>query len=345
MIRVLVVEDSISVRERLVEAIAAAPGFEVVGQASDGERAVQLCHTLRPDVVTMDMVLSSSSGVEATERIMAFCPTPILIVSASTNRRELFCTYDALAAGAVDVLEKPRGDEVDWEAELLSTLRVVSRIRVITHPRARLGSTGRPHGVQGLTGAPLTRRLVAVGGSTGGPGALSTVLSALPGNFPLPLLVVLHIGEPFGAALAEWLDTKTPLRVRCARDKEPLPPAGGQVVLAPPDWHMTLHRERLRLSQTPPRHSCRPSVDALFESVASEVGDAAVACLLTGMGKDGAQGLLAIRHQGGATLAQDEATSVVFGMPGEAVKLGAAREVLPLAQIGPRLLRLAQGGA
>jgi two-component system chemotaxis response regulator CheB len=181
-------------------------------------------------------------------------------------------------------------------------------------------------------------RLVALGASTGGPGAILTVLHALPHDFPLPVLVVLHIGEPFGSAFAEWLDGQSPHRVRFAQDGQRLDGPG--VSLAPPDRHLVVRGGRLRLSDAPERHSCRPSVDVLFESLAQECGASAAACLLTGMGRDGARGLLAIRQAGGFTMAQDEASCVVYGMPREAVALGAAERVLPLAEIGTALAAL-----
>lgn len=337
MIRVLIVDDSPTVRERLVEVVGGDPDFEVAGCAGDGALAIELCQRLRPDVVTMDIVLPGTSGLEATEQIMAFCPTPILIVSSADNRRDMFSTYDALAAGAVDVLEKPTGDEESWAADLLSALRVVARVRVITHPRLRLTSPERPRPGPRRPGG---FRLVAIGASTGGPSAVRAILAALPKDFPLSVLVVLHVSEPFGLSLADWLNSHSRLPVRCARGGEVLDQVTGQVLLAPPGSHLVLQGGRLQLSQSPPRHSCRPSVDVLFESVASEARESAIACLLTGMGKDGAQGLLKVRERGGFTLAQDEATSVVFGMPGEAALLGAAAEVVPLEGVVPRLLQL-----
>jgi len=346
-VRVLVVEDSLTVRKHLCEVLAREPELELAGEAENGRRAIELCRELRPDVVTMDMMLPVMSGLAATEYIMAHCPTPILVVSSSTNRGELFKTYDALAAGAVDVLEKPLGDESDgaWERRFVSTLKLVSRIRVITHLRARLGPLGRPR----QEGVPVALRAarphgfkaVAVGASTGGPSALVAVLRALPPEFALPLLIVLHISEPFGVAFAEWLDGQTGRRVAYARDGEPLDSAAGRVVMAPPERHLTISDGRFRLTRDAERHSCRPSVDVLFESIAKELGSAAAACLLTGMGRDGALGLLEIRRAGGLTIAQDEATSVVYGMPREAVLLGAAESVLPLDGIGPALASLA----
>jgi two-component system chemotaxis response regulator CheB len=296
---------------------------------------------------------------------MAYCPTPILIVSASTNRGELFKTYEALAAGALDVLDKPLGKELDdaWERKLVTTVKLISRIKVITHLRARLGPMGQPlvgpasieAGSRARTpAAPVAERqalqaegrlrAVAIGVSTGGPAALIEILRGLPRGFPLPILLVIHIGKLFAPGFAEWLDGQSPVRVAYAADGDPLPPFGeGGVLMASPDNHLVLRQGRLRLTQDPERHSCRPSVDVLFASVAQELGADCAACLLTGMGKDGAEGLLAIRRAGGRTIAQDEATSVVFGMPREAILLGAVEQVLPLEKIAPALAALARG--
>jgi two-component system chemotaxis response regulator CheB len=345
--RVLVVEDSLTVRKRIVEVLTADPGLEVVGEADNGKRGTELCQSLRPDVVTLDMMLPIMSGLAATEFIMAYCPTPILIVSASTNRGELFQTYEALAAGALDVLDKPQGDEPDdaWERKLVSTVKLISRLKVITHPRARLsplgGAPARPVSFSSPQQRDGRTRVIAIGTSTGGPAALLQILRGLPRDFALPILLVIHIGELFAATFAEWLDGQCPLRVSYARDGEPVPAIGeGRVLMAPPEHHLILQEGRLRLTRDPERHSCRPSVDVLFASVAREMGPEGAACILTGMGKDGAEGLVAVRRAGGRTIAQDEATSVVFGMPREAILLGGAEQVLPLEQIAPALRAL-----
>lgn len=352
--RVLVVEDSTTMRKRLVEILDETPGFEVVGEAVDGREAIDLCERLRPDVVTLDMQLPDVTGLDATEHIMAYCPTPILIVSSSVNRGEVFKTYDALAAGAVDVLEKPRGDELDgdWERRLITAVRLVARIRVITHPRARLAR--RVELAKNDPGPPLAAHtqqsqqmpahgatLVAIGISTGGPAAIAGVLSELGRDFPSPILLVLHISPLFAPALVEWLTTQSPLPVRLARDGERLP-RSGVVLVAPPDRHLVLRGEHLGLLDSPERHSCRPSVDVLFESLAGRPNT--VACLMTGMGRDGADGLLRIRQLGGQTIAQDEASSVVFGMPREAIRLGAAERVLSLDEIPRALVALCRPG-
>lgn len=340
-IRVLVVEDSLTVRMRLIEILAGDPDIEIVGEAADGKSAIALCLQHRPDVITMDMMLPVMTGLAATEYIMAHCPTPILIVSASVNRGELFRTYEALAAGAVDVLEKPTGAEPDgvWESSFLAILKMVARIRVITHPRGRLADKLRAPGpAKPLRKSAASRfDLVAIGASTGGPGAIVDILRGLPAAFRLPIVFVLHINEPFGTSFAEWLDGLADRPVAYAREGDPVISAAGRVVMAPAGKHLVIRDGRFHLTLDPERHSCRPSVDALFESVAAEYGAAAIGCLLTGMGRDGAEGLLALRRAGAMTIAQDEATAVVYGMPREAVRLNAASEILPLPQIAARL--------
>jgi two-component system chemotaxis response regulator CheB len=249
-----------------------------------------------------------------------------------------------LAAGAVDVLEKPTGTEVEgvWEGRFLSTVKLVARIRVITHPRARLRKQAPDVAPQPIEppGSAQKYDLVAIGASTGGPAAIVEILRGLPAEFQLPILLVLHINEPFGTAFADWLDGQTGRRVACPKDGASLASAIGRVIMAPGGRHLVVRDGRLHLTADPERHSCRPSVDVLFESVARESGASAAACLLTGMGKDGARGLLEIRRAGGMTIAQDEATSVIYGMPREAALLGAATHVLRIGEIAPRLASL-----
>ena len=349
MIRVLVVEDSATMRHHLREALAQDPELQIVGEAVDGGHAVELCGRLRPDVVTMDMMLPTMSGLAATEHIMADFPTPILVVS-SADRRELYSTYNALAAGAVDVLEKPRGDDSDdgWAQRLRAAVRLVSRIRVITHPRARMDARRRTASVppgqsHPVEGAPAVK-VVCLGASTGGPGALTELLRALPVNFRVPVLCVQHIAasEPFAVAFSDWLGDRAGRVVRYAVGGTAVDDLAGQVVLAPPDRHIRVRDGVLRLDDGPPRHSCRPAVDVLFESVAAEYGAAAAGCLLTGMGRDGAAGLLQMRRAGAVTFAQDEASSVVYGMPREAAMLDAAAHIVSPGAMAARLAQLVQ---
>jgi two-component system chemotaxis response regulator CheB len=344
-LRVVIVEDSATIRGRLCEILASDPDIELVGVAEDGKAGIELCERLRPDVVSMDMVLPRMSGLAATEYVMAHCPMPILIVSSSTNRGEIFKTYDALAAGAVDVLEKPLGTEAEgmWERRFIAALKLVARIRVITHPRGLRLPTPQMAVPVRETAAGRPVEVVAIGASTGGPSAIMTVLRALPNDYALPILLVIHLHEMFAPAFAEWLDGQTAIRAAFASDGERVGAHAGRVVLAPPGRHLFVSEGRLRLGDGPERHSCRPSVDTLFESVASGYGAAAMGVLLTGMGRDGAAGLLAMRQAGAATIAQDEATSVVFGMPREAARIGAATRVLPLEAIGAALGALRVG--
>jgi two-component system, chemotaxis family, protein-glutamate methylesterase/glutaminase len=353
MLRVVVADDSLTVRKRIVEILHSDPGIKVVGEAADGREAVELCQRLRPDVMTLDMMMPVMTGLAATEYIMAHFPTPILIVSASINRGEVFRTYDALAAGALDVLDKSKATASDsrWELKLIATVKLIARIRVITHPRGKrelpsasiriaAGSRTWPS----ISTSRPEHQLVAIGTSTGGPNAIREILSHLSADFPLPVLFVIHIGASFGNSFAEWLNQNSVLPVAMARDGQAVPaPGDARVLMAPPDWHLIVENRRLRLLKTPDRHSCRPSVDVLFESVAREYGTRAIGCLLTGMGRDGASGLLAMRGAGALTFAQDEVSSVVFGMPKEAILLGAAQEILAVQEIGPRLSTILLG--
>lgn len=344
-LRVLVAEDSLTVRKHLCEILSADPNVEVVGEAEDGRQAIELCQSLRPDVMTLDMMMPVMSGLAAAEYIMAYCPTPILVVSSSFNRGELYKTYDALAAGAIEVMEKPSAGGIagEWESRFIAMVKLVARIKPITHLRGRLSKkytpATQPPGTPAIPVDLRNIQIAAIGASTGGPRALVDILRSLPADFSLPLLVVVHIGDPFGDTFAQWLDEQSVHRVRIARDGDAIPARG--VVLATPGRHLAVRQRRLALSDVPERHSCRPSVDVLFESIAEEYGGAAAGCLLTGMGQDGGSGLLAMRRAGCLTIAQDEATSAVYGMPREAALLGAAQHVLPLSEIGPALARFA----
>lgn len=346
-LRVVLADDSPTVRAHLRAALQSDPDIEVVGEAEEGSRAIELCEQLRPDVLSLDMAMPRTNGLAVTEHVMAHCPLPILIVSASVERGELFCTFDALRAGAVDVLEKATGEEQEgeWERAYLAKLKLVSRIKVITRPRSLAHATGKTAAGTGATQRTTSPRkygIVVIGASTGGPAAVVKILRALPRQYDIPVILVLHIGTAFAPAFADWLSDQSSHRVSFARNGEPLAETVGRIIMAPADKHLIVRDRTLFLSDDAERHSCRPSVDVLFESVASSFGAAAVGCLLTGMGRDGAEGLRLIRQAGGCTMVQDEATSVVYGMPREAVLLGAAERILPLGEIGPALTALAE---
>lgn len=345
-IRVLVVEDSQTMTNLILDVLAEDPNITVVGNATDGEAAVKMCLNLKPDVVTMDMVLPGMNGLRATEQIMAYGPCPILIVSSSVNREEIFSTYQALAAGALEAVEKPLANEDTdaWGRKLIRTIKLISKIKVVTHIRARFPTNGEPVGKATHSVTPLKVpgiEFVAIGASTGGPGAILQILHGLHPDFRIPIFLVIHIGVSFGASFADWLNSLSPIPVQFPEDGQGLPKPGKPgVFLAPPDRHLVVKGRSLCLTSEPERNSCRPSVDVLFESMAHELKEKVAAFLLTGMGYDGAKGLLDIRRQGGLTVAQDESSSVIFGMPREAIRLGAAQRILALNEIAPTLLAI-----
>src|SRR5271154_83453 len=348
-IRVLVADDSITVRKRMIAVLSSDPELEVIAEAADGRTATEMCRRLRPDVMTMDVMMPVMDGVSATEYIMANCPTSILVVSSSSHRGQVLRTFDALAAGAIDVLDKPTGIEPRsvWEGELVSAVKMASRIRPITRTPVRGQTRGlKPVAIAAVVPSGLshgTASIIAIGTSTGGPAAIANVLSQIPADFPLSILLVVHIAPEFADGLLHWIAKSSRMPVRVAIDGEPLPLRGrGNVLMAAPDRHLLVDGGCLRVTDSAERHSCRPSVDVLFESVAREYGPRAIACLLTGMGKDGARGLLAVRRSGGQTIAQDEASSIVFGMPREAIALGAAQVVTSLAEVASTLDKMAR---
>jgi two-component system chemotaxis response regulator CheB len=328
-VRVLVADDSEIFREVLSRVIGADPGFEVVAVAADGNDAARLTRELRPDVITMDLNMPDADGFSGIARIMAETPTPIMVLTA--NRAEVV-GFKALSLGALDILEKPEAsaDLEAYGAEIRSRLRLLSGVKVIRHLR------GLRERTLPLTPRPGRRAdVVVIGASLGGPRALATLLRGLPADFPVGIAVVQHIADGFTEGLASWLAQECPLAVRQALDGDLLQP--GQVLLAPSGHHLLVGEGRVRLSDGPPVDTFRPSVTPLFLSAAQAYGARACGVILTGMGHDGAAGLKALHDAGGLTLAQDEQSSAVFGMPKAAIDLGAVDRVLPLDDL-PRTL-------
>jgi two-component system chemotaxis response regulator CheB len=336
MLRAVVADDSPTVRVLLKQILEADPDIQVVGLAKDGQEAVELVQALRPDVVTMDIQMPRMNGFEATKEIMISAPTRIVIVTASAIGKEVSTAMHALAAGALTLLIKPPGpDAPGFSAaarELVDTVKAMTQVKVVRQfrPKALLSARG--------LGAPCGA--VAIAASTGGPQALQRLLAALPRDFPAPILVVQHISGGFTAGLVGWLGQSVPLRVKVAEADEPL--VGSTVYFAPEDRHLGVSSRRAAaLSEAPPVGGFRPSGTHLFQSAAAAYGAAALAVILTGMGEDGVEGLRAIRESAGRIIAQDEATSIVFGMPGAAVRAGLADLVLPLDKIAGKLVELA----
>jgi len=338
-IRVLIVEDSRVIREFLEHIIGRDPRLEIAGSVESAEEALRVLDRVAPDVISMDIRLPGMNGFEATQRIMRDRPTPIVVVSASVEHEDLRITMNALRAGALTVLEKPAGTTSnDYEAlaeRLCTQLAIMSQVKVVRRH-------GLSRGVARIGRHPIPPRgeycALGIVSSTGGPNALVQILGALGADFPLPILLVQHITSSFLEGFASWLDSVCPFRVEIVRDRNVA--ARGNVYIAAPDHHLWVERGCVRADSSDPVCAQRPSGTVLFRSMAKAYGGQALGVLLTGMGEDGAEGLLQVRESGGYTIAEDESTAVVYGMPAEAVRLGAASESLPLPAIGPRILEL-----
>jgi two-component system chemotaxis response regulator CheB len=340
-LRVVVAEDSPTARRLLVEILRADPTFEVVGEARDGAEALELTRRLRPQLVTMDIQMPNMDGLEATRRIMTEVPTPVVVVSTLVER-DIQTSMSALRSGALAVLQKLVGPQApDFETEarrLRDTLKAMAQVRVIRHwPSREQVPAPKPSAVQVRRGRMA---VLAIAASTGGPAALHRILSELPATFPLPILVVQHIALGFATGLATWLDSVCSLEVKVAEDGEALRP--GVVYIAPDDRHLGVRADSsVEVSNASPVGGFRPSGTWLFRSASRVFGPFTAAAVLTGMGQDGLDGLREVRENGGLVLAQDEATCVVYGMPGVAVAAGVVDEVLPLEGFARRFRELA----
>ena len=389
-IRVVVVDDSALMRRMITNLIERDPAIRVVGAARDGREAIALVEELRPDIVTMDVRMPVMDGLATTEHLMAYCPTPILVLTASLASHEVDITFRMLDAGALEVIEKPHGETpltIERAGfDLIRRIKTLARVKVVTHLRGRRKAgdgaekqpaiqPGQPRGdgrmrlgVAAATpkappatsrasaharpittagpqsaikpptarvAAPLDFPLVVIGASTGGPRVVHQILAELPRGLAAGVLVVQHIAAGFSLGMAEWLSSASALPVHLAVEGYTIRP--GEVLVAPDQRDLlitsqgTVHlSENLLLIQ-------RPAIDVTMQAAAEVFGAKAIGVLLTGMGRDGAYGMLTIRRSGGHTIAQDEASSAIFGMPRAAIQLGAATEVLPSSQIAARL--------
>ncbi len=336
-IRVLVVEDSAVIGEFLNHILSSDPAVRVVGTARNGMEAVQAVQSLKPDVVTMDISMPVMDGYEATRRIMETNPIPIVIVSVSVDPKELATTFRALEAGALAAVQKPMGLGHPCHEEtakaLVQTVKLMSEVKVVRRwpaqrkkepPLAAVGRLGPP-GAKNI-------EIIAMGASTGGPSVLKAILSEFPENFHIPVLIVQHISPGFIHGFAELLTPACKLPVSVPVHGEAVQP--GHVYLAPDGAHMGVGAGgRIILANDPPEDGMRPSISYLFRTVAEVFGPRAAGVVLTGMGRDGADGLKSMREKGAVTIAQDEASCVIFGMPAEAIQLDAATHVFSPGQI------------
>jgi two-component system chemotaxis response regulator CheB len=342
MIKVLIVDDSATERFILKEMFESEADFQVIATARNGKEAVLLTKKLKPDVITMDIIMPMMDGIEAIKDIMQSFPTPIVVISSKLNDEVLNASYRALESGALSVLEKPTNiysREFEFQRlQIVDTVRAMAGIKVIRR-KLRLKHKATPTSFPKIA-API--EVIAMGASIGGPAALKVILSGLPKHFPLPILIVQHMSLGFMEGFVKWLGQSVDIPLKSAVDLEKITP--GVVYFAPDNKHLELKRLNgeltIKLTNEPLVGGFRPSVTKMFESVSEVCGNRSLGVLLTGMGRDGADGLLKIKKSQGYTIVQDEKSSIVFGMPGVAKSIGAADNELPLESIADYLIQL-----
>jgi two-component system, chemotaxis family, protein-glutamate methylesterase/glutaminase len=343
IVNVLVADDSKVTRTLLVHLLESDPQIRVIGAVNDGRAALDFVRENKPDVIIMDIHMPNLDGFEATRLIMETQPVPIIICTATTDPREVVTTFRTMEAGAVACVEKPVSSAnagfKQLAANLLETVKLMSEVKVVRRwPQSRPSPETSPR-LYELKHASSRVTLIGIGASTGGPPVLQTILSGLTRDFPGAILIVQHVARGFLPGLAEWLNQTTGLQVHiAAHGTDPLP---GHVYLAPDDFHMGVSGDgRIILSGGEPENGLRPAVSYLFRSLAEARGPDTLGVLLTGMGKDGAAELKLMRDKGAVTIAQDRESSVVHGMPGEAIALDGATHVLPANRIAGVLLTM-----
>jgi two-component system, chemotaxis family, protein-glutamate methylesterase/glutaminase len=344
-IRVLIVDDSPIFQTVLKNIFKTSPDIEVVGTASNGIEGLAVIPELDPDVVCTDFHMPIMDGLEFTKQVMLHYPRPILVISISVQTEQRHRIFELLEAGAVDIFPKPRST-VNQDAQI-NQLKLINKIKILAGvkvfrkrtPQASLKFELLPNTSQQ---SPVNRtseiKIIAIGTSTGGPQALQTIFASLPANFSVPIVCVQHISHGFLDGLIQWLSLTSRLPIEIARSG--ITPQPGRVYFPPEQHHLELDSQRKFVcADSPPIGSHRPAVDITFKSVAEVYGCKAIAILLTGMGKDGAAGMQMIYQAGGLTIAQDRETSVIFGMPKEAIELGGVKHILPLSEITPFVIQ------
>ena len=347
-IKVFLVEDSPIALTILQRVLGSSSEIEIIGTASNGISALKHIPRLQPDVVCTDLLMAQMDGLELTQKLMAQFPRPILVISDVVTANDTQKVSQLLDAGVVDVFPKPEtGFLEDYEQQretLIQKLKVLSGVKVFTKinyfkPQSNLSQQNQNQARKSLSPNKITDyQIIAIGVSTGGPSALETILSKLPGNFPLPLVCTQHISVGFLDSLIHWLSLECKLKVKIAElGEKPLP---GTIYFAPEKYHLEIDdRGSFCYSQAPSFNSHCPSATIMMQSLVKFYGKSMIGILLTGMGKDGVLGMQEIYRCGGLTIAQDEASSVIFGMPQEAINLGVVQQVLPVEEIAPFLLR------
>ncbi|CAA9890866.1 Protein-glutamate methylesterase/protein-glutamine glutaminase [Candidatus Methylobacter favarea] len=347
MLKVLIIEDSPPKREFLIHLLASAPDILIIGAARNGDEALEAVQRYRPDVIMIDINMPKMGGLETARRIMETHPTPIVVVSGSAGLQEALTTFRAMEAGALALVGLPSGladpNHDIMAGELLQTVKLMAEVKVVRRwPQAKYHTTAaRQPGNISLTQETSRSKVIAIGASTGGPPVLQSILAALPKNFSLPLLIVQHMAPGFVQGFVDWLSQSCSMPVHVARHGEYI--ISGHVYVAPDEFQMKVeYGGKILLTRDELKNGLRPSVAYLFRSIMEVYGSGSVACLLTGMGRDGAEELRLLKETGAITLAQDKESSVVHGMPGEAIKLDAARFVLPPEKIAAFLIEAAK---
>ena len=335
MIKVLIVDDSLLIRKILTEILESDREIKVVGTAADGEEAIQKTALLKPDLITMDIEMPVMDGIEATKKIVEKYAIPILVITSPEVKKQRDVPFHAIKAGAIDIWEKPeigtKKNFIENTSKLIREVKIVSSIRVIKRQRTGIKRDEQPGVLINYNGGKDSD-IIVIGSSTGGPKELFKILSTLPGDFTIPILIVQHIGKEFIEGLVRWLSQSCMLPVKVAGKGDKIIP--GEVYFAPGGYHMEVDSQKtIILSTGKPVNSCKPSIDILFKAVARQYGRRALGVLLTGMGVDGALGLLKMKEMGSKTIAQSKESSVVFGMPAKAIEYGAANEILSIEEI------------
>ncbi len=343
MIRVLIVDDSKVIQEFLAHLFSSDPEIMIVGFASSGYEAIEMAKVKKPDIITMDIHMPGIDGYIATRAIMESVPTPIVILSGSVKTNEVTRIFKAIEAGALAVLLRPPGflyQEVkDSHTEIIQTIKLMSKVKVVRlFPTTRIEKSRLVSSVKAIESSLSRIQIIAIGASTGGPLVLKKILSCLPNDLPVPVLIVQHIATGFVTGFKEWLSETSGIKLKIAEAGEYL--RAGTGYIAPDSYHMGISMERkIILCDQPPENGSKPSVSYLFRSVARSAGQNSLGVLLSGMGRDGAEELRAMKDKGALTIVQDEESSVVFGMPGEALRIGASDNALSPERIAEILAK------
>ena len=335
-IRVMIVDDSGFARDIISAILSSDPEIDIVGTAVDGQDALDKVMELHPDLITMDIVMPNMDGLEAIEHIMAFSPTPILVV---TSQQDAHIAFKALNKGALEVVEKPSFEKLDRgqnKEDFISKVKLLAKVKVITHLSGRRVTRPRPVVTEPVETQKL--KIVGIASSTGGPKVLAKILSLMPGDLPICILLVQHIAEGFSQSLVDWLDGVSPFNVKLAKDGDQI--SAGYAYIAPTGTHLEVHqRGVLSLTNDPPEEGQRPSANVLLRSLAKIYKNQTLGVILTGMGHDGAAGIKEMKKAGARTIAQNEESCVVFGMPKVAIEMGVIDKVMSIDEIADEIIK------